>query len=160
MKKLLLILFAIFISISSCAGQTQYTDDSFIAGWKLEFWQLKPLTGDYIIMFPGDTLDIRFDQVLKTIPYSSQPKWGIGDTTGVCDSLYIPKSLFDKVEQSDTLITYRISRGITLLPGAWALVICTKGINGMYSRHSKSYWFNVVNVPPTMPVEIKLWIKR
>ena len=160
MKKLLLILFAILVSVSSCAAQTQYQDDSFIDGWQLQFWQLKPLQGDYLIVFPGDTLDIQFDQLLKSVPYSSQPQWGIGDTTGICDSLYISRNSFEKISILDTIITYRILKSIILTQGAWALVIRTKGVNGYYSRHSKPYWFNVVNIPPMMPVEIKLFIKR
>ena len=160
MKKVMFVLFAILVSVSSCAAQTQYANDNFIDGWQLQFWQLKPLQGDYLIVFPGDTISIEFDQALKTVPLSSQPQWGIGDTTGVCDSLYILKSSFNKVNEYDTLATYRISKNITLFPGAWALIIKTKGVNGQYSRHSKPYWFSIINVPPNMPVEIKLWIKR
>ena len=160
MKKLLLVLFAILVSVSSCAAQTQYTDDSFIDGWQLEFWQLKPLTGDYLIVFTGDTMSIEFDQALKTVPLSSQPQWGIGDTTGYKNIIYIEKSKFRRLAIMDTIITYAIFKSISLLPGSYSLIIRTKGINGQYSRHSKPYWFNVVNVPPMMPVEIKLFIKR
>ncbi len=158
MKKLILILGIVLIMFVSCAAQTRYTDDSFISGWELEFWQLKPLSGDYLIVFPGDTMRIQFDQALKSISLSSQPQWGIGDTTGTHNSLFIPLSKVRRLLVSDSIITYSYIGTVTLLPGAWALTIRTKGKNGMYSRHSKPYWFNVTSIPPDMPVEIKLII--
>ena len=158
MRKLILISGIIFVMFISCAAQTRYTDDSFIDGWSLQFWQLHPLQGSYTVVFPGDTIKIQFDQALRTISESSQPQWGIGDTTGIVDSLYIPLSQATRVYVSDSLITYSYTKSISLLPGAWALVIKTKGVNSMYSRHSKPYWFNVVSLPPDMPVEVKLII--
>ncbi len=158
MRKLILIVSIIIATFLSCTAQTRYTDDSFISGWELEFWQLKPLQGDYLIVFPGDTMKIEFDQALKSVPISSQPQWGIGDTTGLCDSLFISKSDMIKSKITDSLITYAYSKSISLLPGAWALTIKTKGINENYSNHSKAYWFNVVSIPPDMPVEVKLII--
>ena len=158
MRKLILITSIIIATFLSCAAQTRYTDDSFISGWELEFWQLRPLQGDYLIVFPGDTMKIQFDQALKSVPLSSQPQWGIGDTTGIADSLFIPKADMIKSHVTDSLITYAYSKSINLLPGAWALVIKTKGTNGLYSKNSKAYWFNVISIPPDMPVEVKLII--
>ena len=160
MKKLMFVLFAILVSVSSCAAQTQYTNDSFIDGWEISIYGLNKLSGDYLIVFPGDSLSIRFDQILKSTPLSKQPGWGVGDTTGFKYSIYINRDDLEKVSEKDSIYTYSSLIKITLVAGSYSLVIRTKGINGRYSRHSKPFWFDVVSLPPMMPVEIKLWIKR
>ena len=159
MKKIILIFGLIIVLFLSCAAQRRYNNDNFIAGWELEFWQLNPLQGDYLIVFPGDTLMIRFDQILKTIPLNKQMNWGIGDTTGVVYSIFIPKNQFQKTKINDTLFTYYRTYKIKLNVGSYSFIMRTKGTNGKWSKHSKAYWFNIVNIPPYMPVEIKLLVK-
>ena len=159
MRKIIMLIVIMFAAVVSCA-QTKYTNDSFIDGWEISIYGLNKLSGDYLIVFPGDSLSIRFDQILKSTPLSKQPGWGVGDTTGFKYSIYINRDDLKKVSEKDSIYTYNTLIMITLVAGSYSLVVRTKGTNGQYSRHSKPFWFDVVSLPPMMPVEIKLWIKR
>ena len=149
-------LLLLFDAIDLAFGQS----GSEIAGWEFDFYQLRPLQGDYTTISAGDTIKIDWIQELKTIPYNQQYDWGIGDTTGVKKTFYVSINEITKVLSNDsTYYSCKAARSIALIPGSWALVMRTKGAWGKWSKHSKPYWFNVVGYPPQMPIEIKLIVK-
>ncbi len=134
--------------------------DSPIQGWKIEFWQLNPIQGDYTTIAPGDTMIISWIQELKSIPFNKQYSWAIGDTTGVHKTLYISiDDIISIISPDSTQYQCKYKRTVSLLPGSWALVMYTQGKNGMWSKHSKAYWFRVVSYPPMGPIEINLIVK-
>ena len=128
--------------------------------WRLDFWQLKPITGDYLSVSRGDTLTISWVQEFSTTPLNKQYDWGIGDTTGVHYSITI--SLTDVigiVSQDSTRMDAKYIRKVELEPGMWAITLAARDKYGNWSKHSKPFWFRVTGNPPSMPVEIRVWVK-
>ena len=155
MKKILLLILILSASSLLCA------QNKIVTGWRMEFWQLKSLNGDYLTIAKDQTMIVTWDQPLSNEKYEDQPSFGIGDTTGV--KKVIDVSLNDVMKNigQDSIMTCKFEKKLELDPGSWSLIIYAYR-DTLFSKHSKPFWFNVKAIPPpvpSLPVEVKIWFK-
>ena len=130
-----------------------------VDGWKMGFWKLKPLSGDYLTVSRGDSLVIRWDQPLQDEAYENQPSFGIGDTTGFKISIDIPLDSVLTIINSDSSLSCTFKKYVNLTAGSWAIIIYSYR-ESLYSKHSRAFWFRVSENPPMFPIEVKVFIKQ
>lgn len=153
MKRIFLVILLLSTTSLLCA------QNRFVDGWKMEFWQLKPLSGDYLTVSKGDTMVISWDQPLSNQDYEEQPSFGIGDTTGNKKMVDIPFNNVSSKLNPDSTLRCVFKKDVDLSSGSWALIIYSYR-GSLISRHSRPFWFRVSERPPMLPIEVKIFIKR
>ena len=153
------VIILLLIALATLCGTVVKAENPVVDGWRMEFWKLKPLSGDYLTVNRGDSLVIRWDQPLQNEAYENQPSFGIGDTTGFKISINIPIDSVSSGINPNSSLFCTFKKYVNLSAGSWAIIIYSYR-DSLISKHSRPFWFRVSENPPMFPIEVKVFIKK